>query len=259
MHLLSHSSPAQLCQLRRLNKFFKLFISANKSAILRPMITHHRARINARGESLLQIAGLGFRTALGRFFSYYGCIGNNDALTDVIDSFCKQYVREAHSGASGVPQATLEGYFAVTAKVLCMSGRMPGPATDMRERLSQRIDEFFSNLANQTGDHITMESLQSTDLFVGPCYTEKLGAPIFFLTPRAGCIGRSTRVERGKYRGISEDAATMLGLPSFGPNQLFAYCVKTLEICQLVFRAWESGTPLCLFEEAAVLEETFIW
>lgn len=258
--IVSTLSPKEICRARTLSKFFKAFVDTNQSALLRPSITYHKARIIEDYKALTQTSGLDFSTALCKCIGYYGRFRDVSAREDATLRFTFQYLDNADERAKD----QFINFRPETISVIAMwllhrpeNQRNPQPIfkTSALVMLGWEISYLLSPT-----DGIEIPTLQPMDPATNSQLQESSSFPRFFLTRCRDTIVVPPATRHARCTCTSEDIITWLGLPSMRPSRHFAYCVESHRMWSLVNKAWlKRGTKLSMFEKAALLEEIFIW
>jgi hypothetical protein len=256
--ILKQLSTREICRARTLCRHFKELVDANQSDILRSLIAAHKARIKADHKALHCRTILNFGSAFKGFVDYYGRINEELARADVADRFFTQYIERVYGRLHHQNNLLHRAALTTILKIVTE------PEFFVRNQLNLfEYAKILDILALRLGDDSLAHCLGSIMPIGLPktsrCH-EKTSFPRYFLTRYNPTAKVHPSITNGWCIGVSGNLLSSLGLPSMRPTNRFAYCVKSHKLWSIANQAWrKQGKKLSLFEQAALLEDTFIW
>lgn len=246
-----------ICRARRLSKHIKNVIDTNQSAILRPLMNAQKARIKSDFKILHCKTKSDLRTAFQAFLDYYGVNSVRYARWNTAFKFFSSYMAQNYRGTeNGITVWTIVGCVALCGDLMSDSAAN----TQTRDSgISMLAKDAFKagelGLSQQIG---TLRGL-SVPTTSSRCPV-KDGLPRFYLTNQIPYADDKVLKDDSLCLGLCESVVAMLGLPTMRPCRRSAYCTKSHAMWALASRSWQSGgKKLSLFEQAALLEDIFIW
>lgn len=241
--------------LRGVNKQMKHFVDCNALAINKGNILYNRKRVARRLDSLTNTKHLLPTDALARWIAYYGIpnesgvICGGDLLSDIANAY--------HDDCNPVRMPGRDLYefqrefVTLWASTYKDTPRSSGGDNILKEIVRQLL---VNSNAQCSPEHLKKMCQQILDprLMDGPHYSTRFGAPKFFIT-------KNTFLKPGEARqGLCPTISDNLYIPALPTPSGLTYCVKTRKVANLAGYA-ASGLNLSLFQQAALLEEVFIW
>jgi hypothetical protein len=253
LSIIEYLPARDICRLRGQNQHMRKLIDTNEHFLVKDLIEHHQARINAEHKLLTDFSGCDIVDVLRRFYSHYGDVGPFRHAKQLVGAALWSSWDKWNDRTHGrLPTPYLLWYFS----------RLQGARNSRdRRRLLERISKLITAPVLTILPQSVLDALHAKLDSITPCddcatYPD---IPLIIHTTRARDLVHHDISTDLPWHYSSQNAVfhKLLGLPLLNADDSLAFCSHKFET--VVLLATVASGPSTLLQQAGVLEDIYIY